>query len=168
MLKRIPKLLRHWLHLCLLLLLVAACEGERPDQPYDEQLDPYEQLEQATDEAERTKRSLMLVFGANWCPDCRKLDQAMSQEPVRALVDQHFVVIKVDIGNWDRNVDFTSLWESPIASGIPAVVVSNTHYDIVYKTDAGELANARNMGPDELLRVINVMAKRAQQRSLPH
>jgi thioredoxin 1 len=155
----------HWVWVGVLLLLTTACEGSRPGQPYDKRLDPYEQLVDATAEAEKNDRSLLLVFGANWCPDCRKLDHAMSQEPVKAIVDQHFVVLKVDIGNWDRNLNFVSLWESPVANGIPSAVVSNTEHDILYATRAGELANARNMGPDELLRFFNDIATRSQHTS---
>jgi len=150
--------------ICVSLLLIVACGDTRSATPYDEALDPFDQLARATIEAENNDRFLLLLFGANWCPDCRNLDHFMSEDPVKAIVDRNFVVLKVDIGNWDRNLDFLAMWESPIASGIPAAVVATPEYDILFATTAGELANARRLGADDLAEFFSNLGKRLRTR----
>ncbi len=92
----------------------------------------------------------MLVFGANWCPDCRRLDKAMNREDIAELLARHFTIVKVDIGNWDRNMDFAEQWGNPVAGGIPAIVIATSEQEALYSTTAGELATARHMSGDEL------------------
>ena len=88
---------------------------------------------------------MLLVFGANWCGDCRALDQALhgSSGP---LIDGKFEVVKIDVGNFDKNLDIDARYGHPIGNGIPAVVVVDASNKILYSTKGGELANARKMG----------------------
>ena len=90
--------------------------------------------------------SVLIVFGANWCGDCRILDMAMKQEPTAALVAREFRVVKVDVGRFDRNVDVANAYGVPLKSGIPAIAIVSPRNDVLYATRAGELADARKMG----------------------
>ena len=53
--------------------------------------------------------SLLLMFGANWCPDCRVLAAAMDSAELSDLLQRHFVQMKVDVG--DR-LDAQELWSA--------------------------------------------------------
>ena len=68
------------------------------------------------------------------------------------LIDRRYVVVKVDVGNWNRNLDIVKAWGDPIAKGIPGVVVFDPHGAVLYSTKAGEVANARWMGSEGLMR----------------
>ena len=59
-----------------------------------------------------------------------------------------YVVVKVDVGRFDKNLDFAKLYGEPIRKGIPSVVVVTPTNEVVYQTKAGELADARSMGGD--------------------
>ncbi len=124
----------------LLALSVAAAE-----LPYDEHADAQAQIQQALNQARSDHRDVLLVFGANWCPDCRELDKALhgSSQP---LIGNRFEVVKIDIGNFDKNLDISNRYGNPIGKGIPAVVVLSASNEVLYSTKAGELANARHMG----------------------
>jgi protein disulfide-isomerase len=124
----------------LLALSVAAAE-----LPYDEHADAQTQIQQALNQARSDHRDVLLVFGANWCPDCRELDKALhgSSQP---LIGNRFEVVKIDIGNFDKNLDISNRYGNPIGKGIPAVVVLSASNEVLYSTKAGELANARHMG----------------------
>jgi len=37
-----------------------------------------------------------------------------------SFLDDHFHVVNVDVGNWDRNLDVSQRYGSPIDGGIPA------------------------------------------------
>ena len=87
----------------------------------------------------------MLIFGANWCPDCRALDAAMQNPEIEALINSRFVLTKIDVGNWDKHLDVSDGWGNPIAGGIPALVVGTADGEMLYTTKAGELATSRHL-----------------------
>jgi thioredoxin 1 len=123
-------------------LAVSAVAAELP---YDEHADANAQLQQALAQARSDHKDIMLVFGANWCEDCRELDHALHGSSA-ALVANRFQIVKIDVGNFDKNLDIANHYGNPIAKGIPAVVVLSSTNDILYSTKGGELANARRMG----------------------
>ncbi len=118
-------------------------------RPYDTAADPQQDLVAAMTEARKTGKRVLVVFGANWCPDCRVLDHEFHAGGKTAeLVAARYEVVKVDVGDFDRNLDFAKLYGEPIRKGIPSVVVVTPQNQVVYQTEAGELADARSMGVD--------------------
>jgi thioredoxin 1 len=116
--------------------------------PYDEHADAPADLRHAIGAARATHKNVLVVFGANWCPDCRELDKAMHGRS-QSLIASHFDVVKIDVGNFDKNLDIAERYGNPIKKGIPAVVVlSPEGQQVLYSTKGGELANARSMGDD--------------------
>ena len=107
---------------------------------------PGSDIRQALSDAAQTGRSVIVVFGANWCGDCKVLDLAMKQGLSAPLVAREFRVVKVDVGRFDRNVGVAESYGVPLKNGIPAVVILSAANKVLYVTRAGELADARNMG----------------------
>ncbi len=129
-----------WVSCAALVLTAAAAE-----LPYDEHADAGAQLQQGLAQAQAERKQVLLVFGANWCGDCREFDKALHGTS-QALVADRFVVIKIDVGNFDKNLDIAKRYGNPIGKGIPAVVVLSASNALLYSTKAGELANARRLG----------------------
>ena len=113
--------------------------------PYDEKADAKADLQRALSAAKSSSMPVLVIFGANWCPDCRALDQALSTGKNAELVAREFKVVKVDVGNFDRNLDLAARYGNPIKKGIPAAVVLSPEDQVLYATRLGELADARNM-----------------------
>jgi thioredoxin 1 len=113
--------------------------------PYDEAADPHVALRSALVEARSQHKDVLVIFGANWCEDCRDLDKAMHGSSA-SLIDPLFVVVKINVGNFDKNLDLAARYGNPIQKGIPAAVLVTPTDKVVYSTKAGELANARRMG----------------------
>ena len=145
-----------WIVLLLVVMPVAAS----PALPYDEAADAPANVAAGLEQADHEGKQLLLTFGANWCPDCRVLASALQEPPLSDLIAAHFVVVKVDVGNWDRNQPLVKQWGNPIGKGIPAIVVVNADGGITYTTRAGELANARHMGASGLLRFFSDLVER--------
>jgi protein disulfide-isomerase len=112
--------------------------------PYNEAANAKADVEQALATASTTKRSVLVIFGANWCEDCRALDVSLNTRNAE-LVAKEFVVVKVDVGNFDRNLGLAAQYGNPIKTGIPAAVVLSPSNQVLYATRAGELSNARRM-----------------------
>jgi protein disulfide-isomerase len=113
--------------------------------PYDEAADAKTNISQALSNAQQSGKQVLLVFGANWCKDCRELDRALHGKS-EGLIDDKLVVVKVNIGNFDKNLDIAEAYGNPIKKGIPAAVIINAKNEVLYSTKAGELADARSMG----------------------
>ena len=129
--------------------------------PYDEAADPKQDLQRALAEARKSGKRVLVVFGANWCPDCRKLDAEFhAGGETEKLVRARYEVVKVDVGRFDRNLDFVKLYGEPIKKGIPSVVVVTPTNEVVYQTKAGELADARSMGSDGIHAFLREQADR--------
>jgi thioredoxin 1 len=124
------------------LIAVAVVAAE---MPYDEKANARADVQHAIAAAKVGHKSVLLVFGANWCVDCRELDKALRGSS-QALLAGRFELVKIDVGNFNKNLDIASQYGDPIRSGIPAVVVLAPDNSIVYSKKGGELANARRMG----------------------
>ncbi|MGZ5178940.1 MAG: thioredoxin family protein [Ramlibacter sp.] len=134
------------LRAALLCLAIAATGSFAATGPYDEAADAKAQVRAALADAGPAGLPVLVVFGANWCPDCRVLDQSFRQGASAALIHQHFRVVKVDVGRFDRNTDLAQAYGVPLKKGIPAVAVLSPAGKVLYTTRSGELADARSMG----------------------
>jgi protein disulfide-isomerase len=115
---------------------------------YDEAADAKADIAATLAEAQRAKVPVIVVFGANWCGDCKMLDMAFKTGASAPLIAEKFKVVKVNVGRFDRNVDVAESYDVPLKSGIPAVAILSTQGKVTYATRAGELADARKMGDD--------------------
>ena len=114
--------------------------------PYDETADAKAQIRIALSEASGAKVPVLVVFGANWCADCKVLDLAFKEGSSAPLIEKNFKVVKVNVGRFDRNTDIAESYGVPLKEGIPAVAVLSPQGKVLYATRAGELADARSMG----------------------
>jgi protein disulfide-isomerase len=128
------------LALCLSLLAHGA------DFPYDEGADAKRDIRRALSEATQARVPVLVVFGTNWCGDCKMLDKAMKEGTSAPLIAREFRVVKVDVGRYDRNLDIAESYGVPLKKGIPAVAILSARNEVLYATRAGELADARGMG----------------------
>jgi thioredoxin 1 len=125
--------------------LLAAAAALAAPLPYDESADAKAQIKEALGAVRAHDGKVLVIFGANWCEDCRVLDQALKADKNARLIAQQFSVVKVDVGRFDRNLDVTAAYGNPIRKGIPAALVLSADNQVLYATRAGELANARRM-----------------------
>ena len=113
-------------------------------QIYDPDMDPYEKFRSVVDEAKNKEKSILLVFGSDSCPDCRSLYKKMHTKPLNETIDKNFIVMHVDIGGWDKNIDFTNQFGKPVKLGIPSIAIVDSSSTIYYVSKAGEFASARS------------------------
>lgn len=129
-----------------LLIVGGAFAKETP--PYNPQADAKAQVAQVLAEARANHKLVLLFFGANWCEDCRALARDLATGRNAQLMDAHFNIAKIDVGNFDHNLDVVNRFDNPIAKGIPAAVIVSPDGKLLYSTRAGELSRARSMSAD--------------------
>jgi protein disulfide-isomerase len=131
-----------------LLLAAAGLAAAAPGTVYDEAADARADIQAALAAARPGNQPVLVVFGANWCGDCKVLDMAFKSGRSAPLIEQHYKVVKVNVGRFDKNVEIAEAYGVPLKSGIPAVAVLSDRGQVLYATRAGELADARKMGDD--------------------
>lgn len=113
---------------------------------YDESADAPAQVAQALAKAKADHKQVMIVFGANWCGDCKMLDGEFKKPAMKALLDANYVIVKVDVNRFNKNLDVVKPYGEVIKKGIPSIVIATPANQLVYATNGGELADARKMG----------------------
>lgn len=119
--------------------------------PFDERSDPRADIAHALGQAKQDGKFVLLEFGANWCPDCIMLARLFDHASVKPFLDENFHLVKVDVGKHDKNQDLVTIYGSPVAKGIPAIVVLDPDGNVLAATNGGELANARSATVQEIL-----------------
>jgi protein disulfide-isomerase len=130
--------------------------------PYDETANAKAQIQAALKSAKAENKLALVVFGANWCGDCKMLDIEMHQGELAKLVSDRLVVVKVDVGRFDRNTDVAGQYGNVIKKGIPSVTMLRADGSVAYQTNGGELADARKMGREGVTKFFATMLTKAK------
>jgi thiol:disulfide interchange protein len=95
--------------------------------------------------AAATHRRILLDFGGNWCGDCRVLDIYMHDQRNKPLIDANFVVVHVNVGHIDANLDLAEKYQVPLKRGVPALAVLSENGRLLYSQKNGEFEAMRRM-----------------------
>jgi thioredoxin 1 len=113
------------------------------------------EIAQALKLAPQQHKRVLVVFGANWCFDCHVLDLAFRRPDVAAVLTPNYLVVHVDVGDYDKNLDIMQQYEVPKARGIPAIAVLDASGKLLYSQKGGEFEKARSLGPEDLVAFLN-------------
>ena len=109
--------------------------------------------------AVNSNRYLMVVFGADWCPDCLKLyDNLVSPEVAAYMRDtMHFMT--VDVGRKDRNIEFAEELGITVSNGIPVAVFFSPNGEVIGTTNNGELEPSRSFSSKKILKFVRAIVE---------
>ncbi len=134
----------------LALFLLAGVTRAADQPPYDEQADAGQQIATAIKEASKAQKNIVLVFGANWCGDCRALEAQMHKDELAALIATNYEVVKIDVGRFTKNRDLGEKYHMPLRHGIPALAVLDPGGRLLYAMDQGQFSDARSMSYESI------------------
>lgn len=118
---------------------------------YDENANAKQEIADTIYRAQRENKRVLLVFGANWCYDCHVLDYRFHQPDIQPTVDKNYLVVHVDIGRGEKNVDVAKQYKIPLDRGVPAIAVVDKSGALLYSQQKGEFAPARRLPPRDFL-----------------
>lgn len=127
---------------------------------YDLSLDPLKTLEAAQVRAQREGRKVMVVLGGNWCRWCLSLDDLMrTHDEVRAQLDRHFVVVKLDSA---KAKVLDERWGNPTRLGVPVLVFLDADGKLRHVQETGSLERWAGRilahDPDRVLNVLKAQS----------
>jgi thiol-disulfide isomerase/thioredoxin len=95
-----------------------------------QQKSPSQMIEEARVAAHKNDKFLMVQFGASWCPDCVELSRSLKDVITSNRVEQHFVVVNIDVGEFNRNLNVARSLGVDVSQGIPVAVFFPPHNEI--------------------------------------
>jgi len=144
-----PRIRPSWISATLTLLVAfafyadsARC-AERDIYPAPEQAKI--DLAAALQASAATHKRVILDFGGNWCPDCRVLDLYFHDPANKPLLDADYILVHVNIGRMNENVDIAERYGIPLRKGVPALAVLGERGELLYSQKTGEFEAMRGM-----------------------
>lgn len=74
----------------------------------------------------------------------------MKKPELATVIAKNYVVVEIDTGRGDKNLDEAKKYAVPIERGIPALAVLDPHGKLLYAQDQGQFADARNMSYESI------------------
>jgi thioredoxin 1 len=121
---------------------------------YDPAANAHTDIQQALARAGRERKRVLLVFGGNWCYDCHVLEAAFHDPAIKPVLDRNYILVHVDVGEYNKNLDVAQKYAVPLDKGVPALVVLSSDGSVVFNQPAG-LTAARSLSPEDILLFLN-------------
>ena len=102
-------------------------------------------LAAALQSAGASHRRIIIDFGGNWCPDCHVLDTYFHDAVNSPILEAHYVLVHINIGRMDQNLDIAERYLIPLKKGVPALVVLDSDGKLIYSQKTGEFEDMRRM-----------------------
>jgi thiol:disulfide interchange protein len=95
--------------------------------------------------ASSAHKRILLDFGGNWCGDCQVLDIYFHDPANRPILEANFVLVHVNIGRMDANLDIAEKFDVPLDRGVPALAVLSEDGKLLYSQKNGQFEAMRRM-----------------------
>ena len=118
--------------------------------PYDEKVVDSLQLDKFIDLSISKGKQPVVIFGGNWCPDCRILEGTLAMPTIKKFLQQHYQVMHIDIGRYDRNMDLMDHLNIESKKGVPRVVILDLEKNIMNSSTSSEWTTARDRKQQEI------------------
>ena len=125
---------------------------------YDPELDAPAAVEAALAKAKVDGKHVLLDFGADWCPDCHVLDAYFEDPRAKAILENSYHVVRIDVGYFDKNLETAAKYGNVIGVGIPSVVMLDGDGTKLVDTAAGELADSSRYTADDIVTFLSTWA----------
>jgi thioredoxin 1 len=136
----------------LILSAGAAHPSTREIYPDPSQAKP--DLAAALKTAAHTHKRVIVDFGGNWCGDCQVLDIYMHNARNRPILESNFVLVHINIGRMDENLDIAERYGIPVTLGVPALAVLSSSGKILYGQRGGQFSHMGQMEPSAVTRFL--------------
>jgi thioredoxin 1 len=98
-------------------------------------------------QAAREKKRVLLDFGGNWCGDCQVLEIYFQAPANRRLLEENYILVPVNIGRYDQNLDVAAKYGIPLDRGVPALAVLDSSGQLLYSQRNAEFESMTKVDP---------------------
>ncbi len=95
--------------------------------------------------ARSAHKRLILDFGGNWCADCHVLDYYFHDSVNAPLLDANFILVHINIGRLNENLDIADRYHIPLNKGVPALAILGEDGELLFSQRTGQFEAMRTM-----------------------
>jgi len=118
--------------------------------PYDGTIYSVKNLNKFMNETIAANKQPILMFGANWCPDCRIFAGTMNIPKIKAYIEEKFNVLYIDVKRYEINMHLMEEYGIPSAEGIPRLLVFDKDKNLLNNSRTAEWRTARDRSSQEI------------------
>jgi thiol:disulfide interchange protein len=136
------------------LALTAIMTGAATREIYPDPAHAKADLAAAIKTAAQSHKRVIVDFGGDWCGDCQVLDIYFHNAENRPILDSNFVLVHINIGRMDENLDIAEQYGIPVTLGVPALAVLSEKGKLLYGQRGGEFKSMRRMESSEVTKFL--------------
>lgn len=92
----------------------------------------------------------LFLFGANWCPDAQCLDAILRLPTFESYLNEHFAMMRIDVGKYNRNMSLMEPLGLASQEGIPRVIVLDLKGEPINLETNDRWRSARQSDPQDI------------------
>ena len=127
--------------------------------PYNGEIYSENDIERFLDSSINKSKQPIIIFGGNWCPDCRILEGTLQLPTIKKYMIEHYEIMHVDVGRYDKNMNLISYFKIPKEEGVPRVLVFDTNKNILNMESTKEWTTARDRKQQEIFNYFQALVQ---------
>ena len=134
----------------LISIIFLSAQTEDSREKFDPARNPFEDLKSAVGVAFESNKRIILDVGGEWCVWCHRIDAFMhSTEEIKTLIEQYYVVVKVNFSKENKNEKFLSQY--PAIEGYPHFFVLESDGKLLHSQNTGELEKDKDYDKEKFV-----------------
>ena len=127
--------------------------------PYNGEIYSESDIERFLDSSINKSKQPIIIFGGNWCPDCRILEGTLQLPTIKKYMIEHYEIMHVDVGRYDKNMNLISYFKIPKEEGVPRVLVFDINKNILNMESTKEWTTARDRKQQEIFNYFQALVQ---------
>tara|TARA_B100001057_G_scaffold148175_1_gene148114 strand:- start:7999 stop:8505 length:507 start_codon:yes stop_codon:yes gene_type:complete len=127
--------------------------------PYDGNEISVEEVNKFLSQSIAENKQPIIIFGANWCPDCRIFSGTIDIPKINEFIETYFNILYIDVKRYEINMNLIEYFDIPSEEGIPRVLVFDFNKNIINKSSTTEWRTARDRSSQDIFNFFQEMNK---------
>lgn len=127
--------------------------------PYDGNEISVEEVNKFLSQSIAKNKQPIIIFGANWCPDCRIFSGTIDIPKINEFIETYFNILYIDVKRYEINMNLIEYFDIPAEEGIPRVLVFDFNKNVINKSSTTEWRTARDRSSQDIFNFFQEMKK---------
>ena len=127
--------------------------------PYDGNEISIEEVNKFLSQSIAENKQPIIIFGANWCPDCRIFSGTIDIPKINEFIETYFNILYIDVKRYEINMNLIEYFDIPAEEGIPRVLVFDFNKNVINKSSTTEWRTARDRSSQDIFNFFQEMKK---------
>ena len=125
--------------------------------PYDGKVYSVNDLNNFINKTIKNYKQPVLIFGANWCPDCRIFSGTINIPKINSFIEKNYEILYIDVKRYEINMSLMEEYGIPSQEGVPRVLVFDYDKNLINNTTTAEWRTARDRSAQEIFNFFQEM-----------